>query len=81
MFKAIFWITFLCVFIHYADRIAYTDARQEFQTCLFNIRSQELCEDMYGEIPLPPFTRFLVWFVEYNSGESIETYMEQSGEG
>jgi len=71
MFKAIFWITFLCVFIHYADKIAYADARQEFNQCK-TIMSNEMCVGMFGEVPLPPLEKILVWLYEYSSGESIE---------
>jgi len=57
MFKGIFWITFLCVFIHYADKIAYNEQRLAYKSCV-NLLGESLCEK---QVPDPPLERFFTW--------------------
>jgi len=73
--KQLFWIIFLCVFVHYADKIAYADARQEFNQCRY-IMSNEMCVAMFGEVPLPPLERFIVWLDDFSTlkgSQNIQT--------
>jgi len=57
MFKGIFWITFLCVFIHYADKIAYNEQRLSYKSCV-KLLGENSCE---RQVPLPPLERFFTW--------------------
>ena len=67
MFKAIFWITFLCVFIHYADKIAYNEQRLAYQGCV-KLLGENSCEK---QVPDPPLERFVAFLSDFATDDSI----------
>ena len=67
MFKAIFWITFLCIFTHYADKIAYNEQRLAYQNCV-DALGASLCEK---RVPDPPLERFVAFLSDFATDDSI----------
>ena len=70
--KQLFWIIFLCVFVHYADKIAYNEQRIAYARCV-NLLGASLCEK---QVPDPPLARFINWLNEYSNrvvSENIQT--------
>ena len=67
MFKGIFWITFLCIFIHYADKIAYNEQRLAYQGCV-KLLGENSCEK---QVPDPPLERFVAFLSDFATDDSI----------
>ena len=67
MFKAIFWITFLCIFTYYADKIAYNEQRLAYQGCV-KLLGENSCEK---QVPDPPLERFVAFISDFATDDSI----------
>ena len=67
MFKAIFWITFLCIFTHYADKIAYNEQRFANTGCV-KLVEENSCGK---QVPDPPLERFVAFLSDFATDDSI----------
>jgi hypothetical protein len=67
MFKKLFWIIFLCVFVHYADKIAYNELRMGYEACA-NFHGESRCEK---KVPDPPLERFVMFLAKFTTDDRI----------